>query len=256
MATFKLSKWYFDCVTSSGDISLAYSAQANWAGVHLHYSSLLETTGERVHARHSLRAQDSPKVASDAIFWHSSTLGATGAWEADALALRHTLLRTEEGSVEWNCLAPRAHAKMGNRAGLGYVEHLEMTIAPWKLPIEELLWGRFHGGQDWIVWIDWRGSLPQRVVYRNGESVVARSVGDAKIEFQDGSVLTMDRSAVIRNGPLGHTVLSAIPGIRKTLPARVLQVQECKWRSRARLERVGEPIVEGWAVHERVSWPP
>lgn len=255
MGVFKLSKWYFDCVTCSGDVSLAYSAKVEWTKLRLDYSSLLETTGERVHAHYSLRSQSPPQVENDSISWHASTLGAEGVWTVDAVALRHTLLRSEEGSVEWNCLAPRARAKMGNRAGLGYVEHLEMTIAPWKLPIEQLLWGRFHGGNDWIVWIDWRGPLPQRVVYRNGESVVARSLGDAKIEFQDGSVLSMDQSVVIRDGPLGNTVLSAIPGIGKTLPTRVLGIQECKWRSRARLEGVGAPIVEGWAVHERVSWP-
>ncbi|MBZ5583885.1 MAG: hypothetical protein LAQ30_17075 [Acidobacteriia bacterium] len=92
-------------------------------------------------------------------------------------------------------------------------------------------------------------------VYRNGREVRASSIEDDGIELDDGARLILDRSLVLRQGPLGSTALSAIPGIRETVPLRLLQVDECKWRSRARLERTGEPPVEGWAIHERVEWP-
>ena len=44
MAAFRLSKWYLDCVTDSGDASIAYTGTVDWGFVHLHFSSLLETT--------------------------------------------------------------------------------------------------------------------------------------------------------------------------------------------------------------------
>jgi hypothetical protein len=106
-----------------------------------------------------------------------------------------------------------------------------------------------------VVWIDWQGEFARRIVYLNGHAVSASQLEDDRIEFKDGSLLTMDRSLVLREGPLGTTALSVIPGVRKTLPARLLQVNERKWRSRARLQPAGRPAVEGWAIHERVIWP-
>ena len=89
----------------------------------------------------------------------------------------------------------------------------------------------------------------------NGEEVPTRVLEDEKIKFENGALLTMDRSLVIRDGPLGTTALSGIPGVNKTFPARILQVNECKWRSRARLQSPNGTAVEGWVIHEKVSWP-
>jgi len=106
-----------------------------------------------------------------------------------------------------------------------------------------------------VVWIDWDGEFRKRIVYFNGAAVAARVVGDGQIGFEDGSRLMMDLSLPLRQGALGSTVLSVIPGIRETFPARLMQVSESKWRSRARLERAGGEVVEGWAIHEVVKWP-
>ena len=40
--------------------------------------------------------------------------------------------------------------------GLGYAEHLSMTIPPWRLPIDTLRWGRFLSPERSVVWIDWQ----------------------------------------------------------------------------------------------------
>jgi len=85
----------------------------------------------------------------------------------------------------------------------------------------------------------WMGDFTRRIVYRNGEMAPTSVIEDCQIEFLDGSLLILDRSLVLREGPLGATALSAIPGVRETFPARLLKVNECKWRSRARFERPG-----------------
>jgi hypothetical protein len=118
-----------------------------------------------------------------------------------------------------------------------------------------LRWGRFTSASDWVVWIDWQHEFSRRIVYKNGKEVSTAALEDERIEFDDGSCLLMDRSLVLREGPLGTNALSMVPGIRKTFPARLLEIDECKWRSHARLERPGAPAVEGWAIHERVVWP-
>lgn len=178
-----------------------------------------------------------------------------GEWQADSAEIRETVYASGAGSIEWRCFMPRAAVRINKRFGLGYAEHLNITIAPWKLPIRTLRWGRFATLSDWIVWIDWVGDFTRRVVYWNGEIAPASVLDDGQIEFLDGARLAMDRSLVLRQGPLGGTALSIIPGVRDTFPARLLEVNECKWRSRARLERPGRSTVEGWTIHERVEWP-
>jgi len=169
MAAFELSKWYLDCVTDSGDVSIAYTGMVNWGPIRLHYSSLLESTAGLVGAKHSLRPQGEPKFEECALRWRSGALKIDGEWQADSPEIRETIFVNDAGSIEWHCRMPRAQARLHNRLGFGYAEHLNMTIAPWKLPIRTLRWGRFAAASDWIVWIDWLGEFTRRIVYWNGQ---------------------------------------------------------------------------------------
>ncbi len=255
MAAFHLSKWYLDCVTDSGDASIAYVGDLAWGPAHLHYSSLLRSVGNSVTQRNSLRRPSLPVVNGSFISWNSAPFDFDAEWQADSTEVRETVFKNDEGSVDWRCLMPRAHVRAGHDSGLGYVEHLSMTIAPWKIPIQHLRWGRFCSASDWAVWIAWQGEFSKRILYLNGKSVPGATIEDEQITFDDGSRLLMDQSLILRKGPLGTTALSSIPGVNKTFPARLLQVNECKWRSRARFESPGRSPVEGWALHEMVSWP-
>lgn len=257
---FSLSKWYLDCVTDTGDASIAYTGEVVWGKFRLRYASLLESAGARVTERHSLRNQIEPQIKNGRLHWGSNVLQADGEWELDwpapkCAGIEKTIFRSPQGSVKWHCLAPNAKARLGTRSGLGYAEHLAVTVPPWKLPIQSLSWGRFTSDSHWVVWIDWRGEPSQRIVYANGEAVRAAVIEDGRVELANGAQLTMDRSLVLRDGPLGTAALSRIPGIQKIFPARLLQVRECKWRSRGRLECQGGLILEGWTIHERVEWP-
>jgi len=254
MAAFHLSKWYLDYVTDPGDASIGYVGDLQWGPAHLHFSSLLRSQRSEVTQKNSLRRLTLPEVSGDQISWNSTQFEFSAVWHRDANEVRETVFASEEGSVDWHCLMPRARANAGGDSGFGYVEHLSMTIAPWKIPIRHLRWGRFLSAPDWIVWIDWQGEYSKRILYRNGEATTA-NIDDAEISLDDGSRLLMDRSLTLRSGPLGTTALSSIPGVNKTFPARLLQVNECKWRSRAKLECPGREDVEGWAIHEIVSWP-
>lgn len=250
-----MSKWYLDCITNAGDISIIYTGVVNWGPVRLHYSSLLVTTDQVVRTSHSVRPQSEPAIDREILRWQSGALGVKGVWEPDTPEVHETIFASGAGTIEWHCLMPRARTRIHNRSGLGYAERLDITIAPWKLPLRTLRWGRFATPSDWIVWIDWIGDFSRRLVYRNGLLTSTSLLEDCRIEFPDGASLTMDDSLVLRQGPIGATALSVIPGVRSTFPARLLEVNECKWRSRARLGRPGSSTVEGWAIHERVEWP-
>ena len=255
MAAVQLSKWYLDCVTDSGNAFVVYVGDLHWGPVHMHYSSLLRGEGNRVTQHNSLRKPSMPALNGNSISWSSDHFDTSATWQSGADEVRETVFTSEEGSVEWHCLMPIANVHAKAYSGLGYVEHLTMTVAPWKIPIQNLRWGRFGSASDWIVWIDWQGEFSKKILYRNGRSVSASTLDDQQITFDDGSRLTMDRSLILRNGPLETTALSSIPGVSKIFPVRLLQVKERKWRSRAKLECPGRSPVEGWAIHEIVSWP-
>jgi len=255
MAAFHLSKWYLDYVTDCGNASIAYVGELRWGPVHLHFSSLLCNKGPDVSQRNSLRRPQLPVANGDRVSWNSSKFDFSADWRADSKEVRETVFSNEEGAVDWHCLMPRAQATAKGESALGYVEHLTMTVPPWKIPIQHLRWGRFCSSSDWVVWIDWQGEYSKRIVCCNGEAAAAAVIRENEITFGNGSTLTMDQSLTLREGPLGTTALSSIPGVKKTLPARLLQVNECKWRSRAKLECPGRSPVEGWAIHEIVSWP-
>jgi hypothetical protein len=254
-AAFQLSKWYLDCVADSGDTSIVYTGAVAWGPVGLHYSSLLQSKSEVISVSQSLRPQNEPTLDDGMLRWESRALKLEGEWQRDAPALHETVFASACGCVAWRCLMPRAKARIRDLIGLGYAEHLTMSIAPWELSIRILRWGRFLTPSAWIVWIDWLGDHTRRIVYRDGQIAAVVLIDDDVIVFRDGTRLTMDRDLVLRSGALGSTALSVIPGVRDTFPARLLQVNERKWRSRGRLEGPGIPTTEGWAIHERVEWP-
>jgi len=230
---FQLSKWYLDCVSGPGEVFLAYCAELRWRGLHLHYASVLGHSS-------SLREVPAPVWRGDGVLeWNAPALGVTGRWEALDPPIQETLM---DGACQWHCLVPRARTEVHIRdvslLGLGYAEHLTMSVPPWRLGIEELRWGRFLSETDGLVWIEWRGPKPARLRWHNG----VRAGEELELEIRDREVL--------REGPLIETALSFIPNIRKLFPARILGLREAKWRSRAALG-----AADGWAIHEVVEWP-
>ncbi len=235
-AMFHLSKWYLDCVTEDGRVFVAYSARLRWHALRLHYTTVLGGSS-------SLKPCPAPECSGDRIEWRAPEIDVEGTWLALEAPVSETLYDAD-GRVEWNCLQPRGSTQVhfaGERlCGLGYVERLTMTVPPWRLPIEELHWGRLLTAAGSVVWIDWRGSHSKQLVLRNGVAAEPELL----------TRLELDRGLVLRDGALGKTALSIIPQVERLFPWRILRVQETKWRSRGVLDGVS-----GWAIHEVVRWP-
>ncbi len=266
MATgFGLSKWYFDCVARDGETAVVYVARLRWRALSIVYSSLLVHRAGETRVRTSLRSPEPPAVHDDSIAWASEALGVRGVWRAQSAPLTRTILDSDRGRLEWDCLQPssRASLRIDDRTieGLGYVEQVRMTIPPWRLPFDTLRWGRFlapearDGAAPSVLWIDLRGPTPARYVFVDGIEDHARDLGDAELTLADGGSLTMDRRDVLRAGVIGETVLSAVPQLAKAVPGRILGLDEIKWRSRGVLTRADGRASTGWAIHEVVRWP-
>jgi len=259
---FDLSKWYLDCVSQEGNVFIAYSARLRWKSFTLHYASrLLFTDDAATQSKSTLRRGRPPAADRDVVRWDSPALEVRGEWNALSEPIEETIFEDEAGRIRWRCLQPRAAANVRlerNRAitGYGYVEHLQMTIPPWRLPIQQLRWGRFLSDTDALVWIDWSGPHAKRIVYHNGEAASAGSISDEELILAaPPATLSLDRRRVLREGALTSIALSKIPGLAKVFPSHILNVHECKWLSRGVLRRSSGSEAAGWAIHEIVQWP-
>ena len=156
VGAFQLSKWYMDCASESGEIVIAYAARLKWRAITLHYASLLvHEPGQKPRVQTTLRASSLPVRDGDVISWTSEALAASGKWTALSSAEPETIYTSPDGDVTWHCHQPRSRAEVtvGDRVvrGLGYVEHLELSVEPWHIPIDSLRWDRFVGERTSLV---------------------------------------------------------------------------------------------------------
>lgn len=230
--SFKLSKWYLDCVTEAGDCFAAYSARLSWGPMRLRYTAV-------VGGHATFTRQPEPLRRDGVVAWKVPALKISGRWSSLDRPLQASLL---DASVDWSCVAPRAEVEVTvagrTFTGLGYVEHLTLTKPPWALPLQELRWGRFLSASDALVWIECIGPEPEHVVWRNG------------IRQEEEPQLKMEEPRVIRSGTLGDALFATHSRLRKVFPQRILKTKETKWLGRTTL---GDS--SGWALYENVRWP-
>jgi len=252
---FSLVKWYMDCVTDIGDAAILYCAEFNWRGMHLSYSNILTVSEGSVETHSSM---DGYQLSSSdrQILVELPRLGVSGRWKEDAAPFQRTVFENASGSVEWNCLQPRAlvHLRIGACAftGLGYAECLTLTLPPWQLPMSQLRWGRFVSPEESLAWVDWQGEYSTRFAVHNGRACETLAVSDSEIAIH-GATLRMEESFPLRAGQLGSTVIPGAPALGKLLPRSMRNIEEQKWRSRGRLV-TQDRSSSGWVIHEVVNW--
>ena len=259
-APFELGKWYLDCVSDRGEVIIAYVAEVRWRALALRYTSVLvQRAGEETKVRATLSGAPPPGIDGREIRWSAPALGVSARFTRTTEEVADTVLSRGDGRVEWRCHAPRARARFdlegGAIEGLGYVEHLTLTLAPWRLPIDALRWGRFLAEDTSLVWIDWRGPHEHQRVFLDGAALGPCRVDDHGLRSADGATtLTLAPPRCLRRGALGKTALSILPAVDTVFPARILATEEHKWVTRGALVHQGSRH-EGWVIHEVVRWP-
>lgn len=254
---FRLWKYYLDCVSPAGDVCIGYVGSLHWGPLRIRYCALLEcdASGER-RERHRYVRASAPQTAGTAIEWKCEPLGVQGRW-CDATSWPEaTLLDSACGQVRWQVLAARSPAAIerpsGRLAGLGYVERLELTIEPWRLPFRTLHWGRFHSELDALVWIGWDGEVRLRHCLHNGELLTDASFSEESVHLDDGRELLLVDHRTVHDAPV-IAALDRLPGVLRRVPPSFMAAKEVKWLSQARLSSPGRMPASGWAVHERVQ---
>ncbi len=167
------------------------------------------------------------------------------------------LLETAEGSITWDCRLPCAEARIeleaaGRLSGLGYAEQLTSSVKPWRLPFDELRWGRFLSPEHAVTWIEWGGEEPRRWVFHNGLEISDATIGPGSVVLpNEHAAIELQDGVVLREGRLLSTALRSIPAARVWLRKTLKNAHETKWLTRGTLTTsLGSS--SGWAVHEVV----
>lgn len=254
---FRLSKYYLDCVNERGEALIAYWAELRWRRLGVRYATIMIFSGGRLCETSSLRGGPAPQYADGSLAWTCKPLGASGVWEGGGQpSIERVLYRRGEGSIRWRCIQPLAKASVRicehQIQGMGYTEEILLTLAPWDLPLEELRWGRAHFPGRSVVWIDWKGPEPRKLVFVDAMEADGVRLSDDFISTSKIRVSLVGRK-VLREGPVGGTSVGNVPGVRQALARHGLLLDEHKWLSSATLED-GSTTLHGNAIHEVVKW--
>lgn len=243
-----LDKWYADRV-EAGQVHIDYRANLRLGPVTLGYRRRLGAGG-RDAGRLVLGGVAVPRVEAGRLDWPSDGAAPALTWHG-ATSRPHLLYRDAAGSLVWNPLVLNGRVGV---AGRGYGERLSLALAPWRLGLARLSWGRFCGARHSLVWIEWRGATPLRLALLDGTAAALLdhdrngvAVAGARLALATPTEIV---NAALDAGPLGTVACLAPPALR-----HFLRGVEVKWWAPARLDLADGGVDRGHALWEEVTWP-
>ncbi len=263
---FRLDKWFLDFIGTDGQAMIFYVAQLQWRGWTVPYTSWLESdvvSGVRQKTR--LRNVCIPEEAGGLIHWSDDKFGVQGQWKTLASPIEARLFDSDEGYLDWKCFQPASKVTLQKNdtvlEGRGYVEKLILTAPPWKIPMNELRWGRFGSTEDQMVWIELKAQKRQKWLWFNGEQIEDCIIEDDHISLPDQKILLeLDRNVTLESEKKILSVvaklISYLPGFKNVIPIQFLLADECKWLSNGVLHKGHDKTVRGMAIHELVNFKP
>jgi hypothetical protein len=253
-----LTKWYFDCVAPDGRVVIGYWAALSWRQLEWNWQNVvLHEPGRAPVRRSSLVRAPPPAVAGESITWSAPALRCRIEVASRQRPIEQRLLEDETGVVEWRVEAPAARVSvdLGGSApvqGPGYVERIQLTVPPWRLPIRELRWGRWidaAAGRS-VVWIDWRGETPRTWVFVDGVLAPAATVADERVRA--GAVdLVLGDSRTLEAQSFTE-ITASIPLLHSVVPKAILALRQTRWCSLGTLREGDTAPRTGHAIHELV----
>jgi hypothetical protein len=254
---FLLDKYYFDAVAADGRCFIGYSAQLSWGLLRLPFHGGIWCSKDgAVQTSERYFRQPGPVEDGATTTWR--TPKGEGLWTGPQRGISRSLYEGSSGNIQWDLLKDRAEVVLndglfGGFKGSGYTERLRMRIAPWRLPIRALHWGRFHGQLTTVVWIRWEGPAPLTLILVNGVEQ-ADGVVEAHGLRVGGRTLAFSESRVLRDGTLRNNLFGRSRWPAWVFPQSGLSVLERKCISHGTLRGEGADET-GWVVHELVTWP-
>ena len=261
---FHLEKWFLDCVSEEGEVMIFYAANLRWHKWKVPYTSWLHYAGSSDAVVNSRFTKiNIPEREGESIQWQDDRFGVSGSWEAIAPPLNARLFDSEDGYLDWHCYQPLSRVRLNLKdrivEGLGYAEKLILSVEPWKIPMDELRWGRYCSEEDNIVWIELRGEGEKQWLWHNGERLNTVKIEDGKLMMPDkGLALELDKRIVLESEKkifnVVKSLLSFIPGFSRSMSSRFLMSDESKWCSHGVLRKNNNVVSQGWAIHECINF--
>ena len=154
---------------------------------------------------------------------------------------------------------PRSHGEIDlagiRHVGIGYVEHLTMTVAPWRLPFTSLRWGRYAPVSCSVIWIVWRGEDERSFIWHDGQPQPSAVVGERGISgLTDGTELLIGEPRDLRAQRAIEQLIDHIPAPARSFAQPVASMFEHKMVAPGRVTANGRQVDSGWTVLVEVHW--
>lgn len=252
-----LEKWYADWVDHLGQPHILYLARLRVGPALLGYGA---TLGQQQHARARMLWCDKhmplPRVDAQSVHWPAAANHGPLQWCAAHRHSPHILWQQQAGRVVWEPIVRNGwvHSQNGQCLGRGYVERLVLDVAPWKLGLRILKWGRFCGARHSLIWIEWQGSHPLQLALLDGCEESLHSVDRLQVCTATAR-LEMHAVQPIVHESLGTGALQQLGNWRRLARPAFLQGVENKWVAQAQLHVHGQVADSGHVIYEEVQWP-
>lgn len=254
-----MEKFYLDVVCADGSGCIGYATKLAGVGLPLSPAALLMWGAEENEPPTQVRTLRGklPALVDGTWQWDCPRLAVSGTWRSQTPPIGQSLWSDASGAVSWENFAPRAEVtlRVGDRQfqGLGYAERMQVTIAPWHLPIDSLHWGRFVSAETSVVWIAWEHDTQRNWLWHDGQPRELHAVSPDAVTWHGGRIDFTARRT-LRSGRLDETVFHRWPRVARWLPAQIRAYEETKWCSRATLRATDGTPTDGWAIHEFVRF--
>jgi len=258
MPGLKIEKWYFDCVTPARGVFIGYAAKVRFGPLTLNYGATLFRERQGGLKQEQTFSFGQVTETGTHLEWEHKALGVKGRWRGKDGAAETVLFSGAAGKVCWQCLKPNAEVRLllsgQTLEGQGYAERLSMTLPPWKLPFNELRWGRFIGEnrEHYVVWIDWKGSLCKNWIWA-APGCCPGTVADEIICFGKQK-LFLRQTEPIRTGKVADSLFGKAAFLAKLLPKPLSLMDEKKYISAGDILGPEGLSIPGISIHEVVTW--
>jgi hypothetical protein len=204
-----------------------------------------------------------PVMKDKCITWSDEYLNVKGTWTSEARSLKSRIFDSKDGHLDWSCHQPSSSVELTIDdqviIGQGYVEQLILTAPPWKISMTDLRWGRFRSLNFTLVWIELRHQDKKQWVWLNGTKAAHCEIQDERLWSEELNFsLKLDRAVVLESEKkifnVVEKLLRFLPGFKKVIPSHFLFADGYKWLSHGKLEKQGQEVEQGMAIHEWVNF--
>lgn len=229
----------------------------SWGKIKLGYKGSISFIGDQVTDENKFTTKNLPDLHEQKQL-DFKTDQLTGTWVALDEPFSYDLYDHASGKIHWHCVQPKSNVILKTQTdtitGHGYVEKIELTLPPWKIPIKELIWGRYNSANNSIVWIRWKGSYPQTLVFFNGKKVDNAQVSETEVSF-DKYTLLIANTKTIREETIGESVFKYLGPVIKYFPPAIMTLHEAKYCATGVFMCGSDNVDSGTIIHELVKWP-